>query len=192
MTIISIRLKRIFVNIINTYISSLIFFERPFKRNLLLLFILIEKKMNEKIPRSGVTYFDEITYGMSAEVSRIISQQDVISFAEVTGDMNPIHIDVNYASNSIFGQRVAHGMLVAGFISAVFGSNFPGTGWIYVDQSLQFKRPVFINDEVKVAVTVERLIPEKRMVNFGVTARVANKTVITGDSTLLSPRRHSD
>ena len=148
--------------------------------------------MNEKILRSGVAYFDEITYGMSAEVSRIISEQDVISFAEVTGDMNPIHMDVNYASNSIFGQRVAHGMLVAGFISAVFGSNFPGTGWIYVDQSLQFKRPVFINDEVKVAVKVKRLIPEKRMVNFGVIARVANKTVITGDSTLLSPRRGID
>ena len=148
--------------------------------------------MNEKILRSGVIYFDEITYAMSAEVTRIISEQDVISFAEVTGDMNPIHMDVNYASNSIFGQRVAHGMLVAGFISAVFGSNFPGTGWIYVDQSLQFKRPVFINDEVKVAVKVKRLIPEKRMVNFGVIARVANKTVITGDSTLLSPRRGID
>jgi 3-hydroxybutyryl-CoA dehydratase len=147
--------------------------------------------MEEKIYRPVIRYFDEITEGMSAKVSKIISEKDVISFAEVTGDNNPIHLDFDYAADAIFGQRVVHGMLVAGCISAVFGCNFPGVGWIYVNQSLQFKKPVFIDEEIKIAVKVRKLIHKKQMVEFNITTKVEEKTVITGEATLMSPRRSS-
>jgi 3-hydroxybutyryl-CoA dehydratase len=145
--------------------------------------------MNDQTSKTVIHYFDDITEGMSAEYSKIIVEKDVISFAEVTGDKNPIHLDVDYAANSIFGQRVAHGMLVAGLISAVFGCNFPGTGWIYVNQLLQFKNPVFIGEKITVIVTANKLISRKQMVEFNIIVSVEEKTVITGVATLMSPRR---
>ena len=80
-------------------------------------------------------------------------------------------------------------MLVAGLISAVFGCNFPGTGWIYVNQLLQFKNPVFIGEKVTVIVTAKKLISMKQMVEFDLIVSVEEKTVITGVATLMSPRR---
>jgi 3-hydroxybutyryl-CoA dehydratase len=126
---------------------------------------------------------------MSAESSKIIGEKDIIAFAEVTGDKNPIHLDAGYAAGSIFGQRIGHGMLVAGFISAVFGCNFPGTGWIYVSQSLQFRNPVFIGERVTAAVTAAKLIPRNQLVEFDIIAWVKKKKVITGVATLKSPTR---
>jgi 3-hydroxybutyryl-CoA dehydratase len=136
-------------------------------------------------------YFDEINIGMCGEFNNIVKEEDIIQFAEITGDRNPIHLDANYARTSIFGQRISHGMLVAGFISAVFGYKFPGPGWIYVSQSLQFKAPVFIGDQTTTLVTVEKLIPEKKMVKFKTLVSVKEKIVITGSATLLSPKREN-
>ena len=110
---------------------------------------------NDQKSIKGIRYFDEISEGMSTKISRIIGEKDIIAFAQVTGDMNPIHLDVEYAAGSIFGQRICHGMLVAGLISTVFGCHFPGNGWIYANQSLQFKRPVFIGEKVTITVTVK-------------------------------------
>ena len=138
---------------------------------------------------SNICFFDEISTGMSAEAYKIMSEKDIIVFAEVTGDKNPIHVDAEYAANSIFGQRVVHGMLVAGFISAVFGCNFPGNGWVYVNQSLQFKNPVFIGEKVTVTVIVKKLIFEKQMAEFDIVARVGEKEIVTGIATLMSPQR---
>ena len=137
----------------------------------------------------GIRYFDEISEGMSAETSRIIGEKDIIAFAEVTGDKNPIHLDVEYAAGSIFGQRIGHGMLVAGLISAVFGCHFPGNGWVYVNQSLQFRNPVFIGERVTTKVTAKKLIFTKQLVEFDIVASVEKKKIITGVATLMSPKR---
>jgi 3-hydroxybutyryl-CoA dehydratase len=113
-----------------------------------------------------IRYFDEISEGMSGEFSKTVSEADVIAFADVTGDKNPIHLDADYAATTIFGQRIAHGMLGAGIISAVFGSTFPGPGWIYIGQNLQFKAPVFLGDKLTAVVTATKLIVEKQMIEF--------------------------
>lgn len=136
-------------------------------------------------------YFDEIKVGMSGELSKLVRNEDLITFANVTGDKNPIHLDPDYAATSIFGQRISHGMLVASFISATFGCNFPGPGWIYINQSLGFKAPVFIGDTATTIVTVSNLIPEKQMVEFDTVILVSNKIVVEGTATLLSPKRLS-
>jgi 3-hydroxybutyryl-CoA dehydratase len=146
---------------------------------------------NDQKSIKGIRYFDEISEGMSAEISRIIGEEDIVAFAEVTGDKNPIHLDVEYAASSIFGQRICHGMLVAGLISAVFGCHFPGNGWVYVNQSLQFRGPVFIGEEVTITVTVKKLIFRKQLVEFGIIASVEKKKIITGVATLMSPKRYA-
>jgi 3-hydroxybutyryl-CoA dehydratase len=146
---------------------------------------------NEQKSIKGIRYFDEISEGMSAKISRIIGEEDIVAFAEVTGDKNPIHLDVEYAASSIFGQRICHGMLVAGLISAVFGCHFPGNGWVYVNQSLQFRGPVFIGEEVTITVTVKKLIFRKQLVEFGIIASVEKKKIITGVATLMSPKRYA-
>jgi len=138
---------------------------------------------------SGIRYFDDISKGMSATVSNTINERDVVAFAEITGDKNPIHLDTDYARASIFGQRVSHGMLVAGLISAVFGCKFPGKGWIYVNQSLQFKNPVFIGEMVTTTVIAKKLIPKKQIVEFDIVASVEEKYVVTGVATLMAPKR---
>ena len=146
---------------------------------------------NDQKSIKDIRYFDEISEGMSAEISRIICEKDIIAFADVTGDLNPIHLDVEYAAGSIFGQRIGHGMLVAGLISAVFGCHFPGNGWVYVNQSLQFRGPVFIGEEVTITVTVKKLIFRKQLVEFGIIASVEKKKIITGVATLMSPKRYA-
>ena len=146
---------------------------------------------NDQKSIKGIRYFDEISEGMSAEISRIIGEEDIVAFAEVTGDKNPIRLDVEYAASSIFGQRICHGMLVAGLISAVFGCHFPGNGWVYVNQSLQFRGPVFIGEEVTITVTVKKLIFRKQLVEFGIIASVEKKKIITGVATLMSPKRYA-
>ena len=132
-------------------------------------------------------YFDEITEGMSGEIRKVLTEKDVIAYADLTGDRNLIHLNAEYAKGSIFGQRVSHGMLVAGLISAALGSNFPGLGWIYVNQTLQFRAPVFIAEEVKVNVSVKKLITEKEMAEFETVATVRDRIVITGIATLMAP-----
>ena len=145
-------------------------------------------KANKK-PESGTLYYNDISKGMSATETKIISELDVATFAEITGDSNPIHIDADYARDSIFGQRVSHGMLVAGLISAVFGCKFPGKVCIYVNQSLQFQNPVFIGEMVTVTVIAKELISDKQMVEFDIIESVQEKYVVTGVATLMSPER---
>ena len=145
--------------------------------------------MNDQSTAPVVRYFDEISEGMSGEFSKTVTEQDVTTFAEVTGDKNPIHLDADYAASSIFGQRIAHGMLAAGYISAVFGYNFPGPGWIYVNQTLQFKAPVFFGDTMTAVVTATKLIPKKQMIEFDTIVSVGDKVVVEGVATLMSPKR---
>lgn len=93
-----------------------------------------------------------INIGDTYSVKKIITDKDIKLFAEASGDFNPIHIDDDYAKKTIFGQRIAHGMLSASYISAILGTNLPGEGSIYISQSLKFLKPVLIGDELTTIV----------------------------------------
>ena len=134
-------------------------------------------------------YLEDLTPGMTATVSRTVSEADVVSFAEVTGDRNPLHLDEAYAAGTRFGGRIIHGMLSAGFISGVLGTQLPGPGCIYLNQSLAFRAPVRIGDTVDTTVTVTEIDPDRRLVRFATVCRVGDKAVVEGDALLLVPSR---
>ena len=131
--------------------------------------------------------FDSIKLNMSGNLERIIYEQDLINFAEVSGDTNPIHLNKQFAAKSIFGEQISHGLLVASFISAVFGTIFPGPGWIYISQNIEFKAPVFIGDKVVVTVNVAKILKLRKMVEFKTIVTVRDKTVVNGLAVLKAP-----
>lgn len=107
---------------------------------------------------------DDIYVGQVYEVKRIVTDEMVKLFAEATGDKNPVHLDEEYAKNTIFGGRIAHGILSLGIISSVLGMEFPGAGTIYLMQNAKFRRPVYIGEEVTVKLIVKEVDREKRRV----------------------------
>ena len=143
--------------------------------------------MVEPKPRSAS--FEDLHPGQTASLSKTVTEQDIIAFAEVTGDKNPVHLDAGYAAKTMFKQRIAHGMLSAGYISAVFGMELPGPGAIYVSQTLNFKGPVKIGDTVVTQVEVVELIAAKRRARFACVCSVDGKTVLDGEAVLMVPGR---
>jgi 3-hydroxybutyryl-CoA dehydratase len=135
------------------------------------------------------TFFEELTLGTSATFTKTVTEADIQKYAEVSGDTNPLHLDPVYAASTMFKERIAHGMLSAGFISAVFGTVMPGPGAVYVSQNLQFKRPVKIGDTVTAKVEVTGRAPEKKFVTFKTQCLVNDKVVIDGEATLMVPAR---
>jgi 3-hydroxybutyryl-CoA dehydratase len=107
--------------------------------------------------------FKEIRIGDSCFIEKIFSENDIFLYSELSEDTNPIHLDVEVAKCSMFGRRIVHGMLVAGLISGVLGTRLPGTGSIYMEQSLKFKAPVFWGDRIRAIVTVVEIIEEKNI-----------------------------
>ena len=107
---------------------------------------------------------DDIYIGQVYEVKRVVTDEMVKLFDEATGDKNPVHLDEEYAKNTIFGGRIAHGILSLGIISSVLGMEFPGAGTIYLMQNAKFKRPVYIGEEVTVKLIVKEIDREKRRV----------------------------
>ncbi|HEX6911170.1 MAG TPA: MaoC family dehydratase [Longimicrobium sp.] len=135
-------------------------------------------------------YIDELAEGQSAEFSKTVTEADVVLFAGITGDLNPAHIDDVAASESRFGGRVAHGMLVASFISTVLGMRLPGPGTIYLSQSLRFTAPVRLGDTVTARVEVAELVPAKRRARLATTVRnQRGETVVEGEATVMVPAR---
>jgi len=114
--------------------------------------------------------YEDIKVGDDASISRTITEAHIVAFAGLTGDMNPLHVDAEYAAKSMFGERIAHGMLVAGLISAVLGSDLPGPNSIYLGQDLKFTAPVKIGDTVTVAVTVTEKRDDKKIITLRTTA----------------------
>jgi len=135
------------------------------------------------------TYFEDLTVGQSATLGKTITDADILMFAGVSGDTNPAHMDEEYAAGTPFKGRIAHGMLTAAVISALFGTKFPGPGCIYVNQSLRFKAPVRIGDTVRVKAEVTDLVPGKKFAVFRTTATVKGKLVVDGEATLMLPSR---
>lgn len=134
-------------------------------------------------------YFDDLTVGQTAEMSRVVGAADIEAFAEVSGDNNPVHLDEAYAKTTTFGERIAHGMLSAAYISALLGMKLPGPGVIYLSQSLRFRRPVKIGDLVVARVTVTALNAARAHVTLETTCEVSGKTVVDGEALVIAPRR---
>lgn len=134
-------------------------------------------------------YFEELTVGQSAIFAKTVTEADIAAFAGVSGDFNPVHVNEEFAKNTMFKGRIAHGMLSAAFISTVFGMKLPGPGAIYVAQSLKFKAPVKIGDTVVARVEVTALVPEKKFATFKTTCTVADKIVLDGEATLMVPAK---
>ncbi len=114
--------------------------------------------------------YEDIKVGDEASLSRTITEAHIVNFAGVTGDMNPIHVDAEYAKQSMFGERIAHGMLMAGLISAVLGTQLPGPNSIYLGQDLKFVAPVKIGDTIKVMVSVTEKRDDKKIIKLRTTA----------------------
>ena len=130
---------------------------------------------------------EEIKEGMEASYSQTITDTDIKQFAGLSGDRNPVHMDEEYAQNSRFKKRIAHGMISSSFFSALFGTKIPGEGCVYVAQSLQFKKPVYIGDTVTATVVVTKVSIDNRRVFFRTTCKVKNKIVIDGEAELYIP-----
>jgi 3-hydroxybutyryl-CoA dehydratase len=133
--------------------------------------------------------FEDLEVGMAATYTRTVTEADIVAFADVTGDKNPVHLDSEYAAGTMFKGRIAHGMLTAGYISTVFGTKLPGPGAIYVSQSLNFRGPVRIGDHVTASVTLRELVPDKRRAVFACACKVGEKSVLEGDAILMVPSR---
>jgi 3-hydroxybutyryl-CoA dehydratase len=134
-------------------------------------------------------YFEDLKVGMEASHAKRITESDIQSFADISGDDNPVHLCDEYASGTIFKQRIAHGILTASLVSTVIGTKLPGPGAIYVSQSLNFRAPVRIDDEVIAVARITDLLPEKSRVIFACNCDVDGKTVLDGEAVILVPNR---
>jgi 3-hydroxybutyryl-CoA dehydratase len=124
--------------------------------------------------------------GDSAEFTRTIRDEDIARYAEITGDTNPVHLDEEYARHTRFGRRIAHGMLTAGFISTVLGTEMPGPGTIYLGQSLRFLAPVYPSDTITATATIERYDVEKGRMTISTVCRNGNgEEVLNGEADVL-------
>ncbi|MGO1502413.1 MAG: MaoC/PaaZ C-terminal domain-containing protein [Marinobacter sp.] len=134
----------------------------------------------------NITY-NELNEGDTATFTRTLSERELVLFAAVSGDFNPVHLDPEFAANSMFGERIAHGMWSGSLISAALATVMPGPGTVYLDQNLSFKRPVKLNDTLTVNLTVLRKDPKNRVVIRCVVTNQNNQKVVIGEARVLAP-----
>jgi len=138
---------------------------------------------------SRVMYFEDLATDMSAAVSKLITERDVQTFAEVSTDTNPIHLSDEFAAGTRFKRRIAQGLLTASLISAVLGTKLPGPGAIYVSQNLKFTAPVYLGDVVTATVTLANLDGLRQFARFDCVCHVKHQMVLSGDAVLYVPPR---
>ncbi|MEM8590636.1 MAG: MaoC family dehydratase [Pseudomonadota bacterium] len=137
-----------------------------------------------------VGYFiEDLSVGMSASFQKTVTEADIVLFAGVSGDTNPVHINEEYAKKTFFKGRIAHGMLGAAYISTVLGTRMPGPGAVYVSQNLRFRAPVRAGDTVTARVTVAEIVLEKGRALMNTMVTVGDTVVIEGDATVSLPTR---
>jgi|TARA_B100000073_G_scaffold74642_1_gene56167 3-hydroxybutyryl-CoA dehydratase len=147
--------------------------------------------MLDNNPR-GTICIEDIEMGMTRYVRKVITDQDIEKFAEISTDHNPVHLDDEYARDTIFEGRIAHGMLTAGLVSAVIGEQLPGHGTIYMSQNLKFLAPVRPGDLVHAEVKVIDMVIDKRRVKLDCRCEVNGKNVLVGEAMVLAPSRKFD
>ena len=131
--------------------------------------------------------YNELTIGQSASMVKKITDTDLVLFGCLTGDANPVHFDSEYAKNTRFKSKIAHGMISGSLISAVLGMQLPGTGTIYVNQSLNFCYPVYLDDTIKITLTVKEKKEKNRVVLSCVCTNQDNKIVTEGHAEVIAP-----
>ena len=134
-------------------------------------------------------YIDQLKPGMSESFTKTVSESDVQKFGEVSGDMNPVHFDEDYASKTLFRGRIAHGVLSASYISTVLGMKMPGPGTIFMSINCRFRAPVRIGETVTAVCTVREVNEETRRVVFDCVCKVGDKTVVDGEALVMAPER---
>ena len=147
--------------------------------------------MLDNNPR-GTICIEDIEMGMTRYIQKIITDRDIEQFAEISTDHNPVHLDDDYARDTIFEGRIAHGMLTAGLVSAVIGEQLPGHGTIYMSQNLKFLAPVRPGDLVHAEVRVVDMVIDKRRVKLDCRCEVNGKNVLVGEAMVLAPSRKFD
>lgn len=135
-------------------------------------------------------FFEDIEIGMVASLRRSVRESDLEAFAGITGDYNPVHMDAAFAAETMFKERISHGMLTASYMSAVFGMKLPGPGAIYISQTLNFRRPVKIGDTITATASVLEMFPARNRVRFLCECvNAADKPVVEGEAILMVPSR---
>jgi 3-hydroxybutyryl-CoA dehydratase len=134
-------------------------------------------------------FFEDLSVGQTAEITRVVEAHDLTAFAQVSGDTNPVHLDEDYARTTPFQGRIAHGMLSAAYISAVLGTRLPGPGAIYLNQTLKFRRPVKIGDAVTARVSVAALDERRAHATITTVCIVDGRNVVEGEAVVMVPRR---
>ena len=134
-------------------------------------------------------YFEDLSLGMTEVYSKTVRSSDVVGFAEITGDRNPIHLSEHFAAKTPFKGRIAHGLYTASLISAVIGTRLPGPGAIYISQTLRFLAPVKIGDTVDAIVEVAELNAERQRAKLLCRCRIGETTVLEGEAVVKVPRR---
>ena len=145
--------------------------------------------MLDNNPR-GTICIEDIEMGMTRYVRKVITDQDIEKFAEISTDHNPVHLDDEYARDTIFEGRIAHGMLTAGLVSAVIGEQLPGHGTIYMSQNLKFLAPVRPGDLVHAEVKVIDMVIDKRRVKLDCRCEVNGKNVLVGEALVYQQQMH--
>lgn len=133
--------------------------------------------------------FEDLYVGQSESYRRLVSASDVVGFAELSGDRNPIHVSEHFAASTPFKSRIAHGLYTASLISAVLGTRLPGPGAVYMSQTLKFLAPVHIGDTVDVVVEVVELLPDKKRARLSCVCSVDEKNVLQGEALVMVPSR---
>src|SRR4030088_2996079 len=139
------------------------------------------------LPELRILYFEDLSVGMTETLGKTIASSDVVGFAQLTGDRNPVHLSEHFAAKTTFGGRVAHGLYTASLISAVLGTRLPGPGAIYISQTLNFRAPVRIGDRVDVTVTVAELVPERQRARLTCVCKVGDDIVLDGEALVKVP-----
>ncbi len=139
-------------------------------------------------PQNGYDV-EDLTVGMSAEIGKTITEADIVLFAGVSTDVNAVHLNEEFGKTTMFGGRIAHGMLSASLLSAVLGNRLPGPGTIYLSQSLRFRAPVRPGETVTAKVTVKEVVAEKGRVVLDTVCSVGDKVVIDGEASVMATSR---
>ena len=136
-------------------------------------------------------YLEDLSPGMEASVSKTVTEEDIQAFADLSGDINPVHLDDAFAATTIFKKRIAHGFLTGALFSTVLGTKLPGPGCIYLSQELKFRAPVFIGDELVATCKITRVDADNGRVKLACNCSVDGKTVLEGEATMMVDRRAS-
>jgi len=134
-------------------------------------------------------FLEDLSVGMTSLFAKTITDADIVMFAGISGDTNPVHLDAHFADQTAFKGRIAHGLLSASFISTVLGTRLPGPGCIYLSQTLRFRAPVKSGDTVTARVTVKEIDDKRKRVTLETVCLVDETVVVDGEAVLMVNRR---